>query len=153
MYHRRHEWETCTQRNPVRTREAVKQSEILPRGSLTPAQQVIPDEILFFRKHRHHDESVQVDALAQHPEVVAAQQVQVDEHEQLAAGLGERERDAGDFTDDGDFFERPTFSSGGSLTESLYVCPSFFTTVVSQTTVVTEFSANERKRFLWSVIL
>lgn len=40
-----------------------------------------------------------------------------------------------------------------ALTESLYVCPCFFTTVVSQTTVMTEFSTNERKRFLWSVIL
>lgn len=62
------------------------------RRLLTPAQQVIPHEMLLLRKHRHDDQSVQVDALAQHPEVVTAQQVQVDEHQQLTAGLQGRSR-------------------------------------------------------------
>lgn len=43
--------------------------------------------MLFFRKHCHNNQRVQVDALAEHPEVVTAQQIQVDEHEQLAAHL------------------------------------------------------------------
>lgn len=43
--------------------------------------------MLFFCKHRHNNQSVQVDAFAKHPEVVAAQQIQVDEHEQLTACL------------------------------------------------------------------
>lgn len=58
-------------------------------GGLTPAQQVVPDQVLLLGEHGHHDERVQVDPLAQHPEVVTAQQVEVDEHEQLTAGLRE----------------------------------------------------------------
>lgn len=61
-----------------------------PEG-LTPAQQVVPHEVLFLSKHGHHDQSVQVDALAQHPEVVAAKQVEVNEERDLAAGLSEKQ--------------------------------------------------------------
>lgn len=57
------------------------------KSLLTPAQQIIPHEMLFFCKHRHNNESVQVDSFTEHPEVVAAQQIQVDEHEQFAGRL------------------------------------------------------------------
>lgn len=43
--------------------------------------------MLFFCKNRHNNQSVQVDTLTKHPEVVAAQQIQMDEHEQLTARL------------------------------------------------------------------
>lgn len=45
----------------------------------TPAEKVIPHQVLFLRKHSHHNESMQVDAFTQHPEVVATHEVQVDE--------------------------------------------------------------------------
>lgn len=48
--------------------------------------------MLLLCKHGHHDQGVQVDALAQHPEVVAAHQVQLDEDEQLTAALQGRRR-------------------------------------------------------------
>lgn len=60
-----------------------------PEG-LTPAQQVVPHEVLLLSEHGHHDQSVQVDALAQHPEVVAAKQVEVNKEGDLAAGLSEK---------------------------------------------------------------
>lgn len=47
--------------------------------------------MLLFCKHCHNNQSVQVDALAEHPEVVAAQQIEVDEHDQLTAYLEEKE--------------------------------------------------------------
>lgn len=47
--------------------------------------------MLLLGKHRHDNEGVQVDALAEHPEVVAAQQVEVENGEKLADHLeGER---------------------------------------------------------------
>lgn len=63
--------------------------DLANRGAkgLTPAQQVVPHQVLLLSKHGHHDQSVQVDALTQHPEVVAAKQVQVNEEGDLAAGL------------------------------------------------------------------
>lgn len=48
--------------------------------------------MLLLGEHRHHDQGVQVDSLAEHPEVVAAHGVHLDEGEQLAAGL-EREQE------------------------------------------------------------
>lgn len=60
-----------------------------PQG-LTPAQQVVPHEVLLLGEHGHHDERVQVDSLAQHPEVVAAKEVEVNEERDLAAGLRDR---------------------------------------------------------------
>lgn len=66
----------------------------LHKSLLTPPQEIIPHEMLLFCKHCHHNQSVQVDALAKHPEVVAAQQIQVDEHDQLAASLeGKRQHE------------------------------------------------------------
>lgn len=59
----------------------------LHESLLTPAQHEIPYEVLLFRKHGHDDERVQVNPLAEHPEVVAAQQVHVDEHDELTARL------------------------------------------------------------------
>lgn len=59
----------------------------LHESLLTPSQQVIPHEVLLFCEHSHDDQRVQVDPLTKHPEVVTAQQVQVDERQQLAARL------------------------------------------------------------------
>ena len=36
---------------------------------LTPSQKVVPHQVLLLCEHGHHDESVKVDALTQHPEV------------------------------------------------------------------------------------
>lgn len=63
--------------------------DVLVIQGLTPAKQVVPHEVLLLGEHGHHDERVQVDSLAQHPEVVAAEEVEVDEERDLAAGLRE----------------------------------------------------------------
>lgn len=55
---------------------------------LTPAQDMVPQEALLLGEHGHHDERVQVHAFAEHPEVVAAHQVEVQELGDLAAHLG-----------------------------------------------------------------
>lgn len=57
------------------------------KGPLTPAQQVIPHEMLLLGKHGHDDQRVQVDPLAEHPEVITAEQVQVCKVQQLTASL------------------------------------------------------------------
>ena len=44
-------------------------------------------QVLLLSEHGHHDEGVQVDALAQHPEVVATQHVHVEEVQHLASHL------------------------------------------------------------------
>lgn len=54
---------------------------------LTPAQKIIPMQMLFLCKHGHHDKSVQVNPLTQHPEIVTAQHVHVEEMQYLAANL------------------------------------------------------------------
>lgn len=59
----------------------------------TPAQQIIPHQVLLLSKHSHHDERVQVDALTQHPEVVTAKQVQVDKLGHFTARLLGEKRD------------------------------------------------------------
>ncbi len=43
--------------------------------------------MLLFGKHGHNNQRVQVDSLAKHPKIVTAQQIQVDEHEQLTTRL------------------------------------------------------------------
>lgn len=48
--------------------------------------------MLLLCEHGHHDQGVQVDAFTQHPEVVTAHQVQLDEDEQLTAALKGRRR-------------------------------------------------------------
>lgn len=59
--------------------------------ALTPAKKIIPDQVLLLSKHSHHDERVQVNAFTQHPEVVTAQKVKVDELGHFTAHLwGER---------------------------------------------------------------
>lgn len=114
---------------------------------LTPPQQIIPYEVLLLRKHSHDDERVQVDALAQHPEVVAAHQVHVDEHDDLTARLEGRKKNKKNLSTS----LHVTGTRGRelkALTDSLTMDPCFF----SHTTVMTEFSTKEKKRFLWSVI-
>lgn len=60
---------------------------------LTPAEQVVPHEMLFLCKHCHYNQCVQVNALTQHPEVVTAQQIQIDERQQLTAFLEEENKE------------------------------------------------------------
>lgn len=48
-------------------------------GGLTPAQEVVPVKVLLLCEHSHHDKRVQVDAFTEHPEIVAAQHVHVEE--------------------------------------------------------------------------
>lgn len=54
---------------------------------LTPAEEVVPVQMLLLGEHGHHDERVQVDAFTQHPEVVAAQHVHVEEMQHFTAHL------------------------------------------------------------------
>lgn len=54
---------------------------------LTPAQQIVPHQVLLLGKHGHHDESVQVYSLAKHPEVITAKQVEMDEEGHFTACL------------------------------------------------------------------
>lgn len=44
-------------------------------------------QVLLLGEHGHHDERVQVDAFAQHPEIVAAQHVHVEEMQHFTADL------------------------------------------------------------------
>lgn len=53
----------------------------------TPAEQIIPHEMLFFCKHCYNDQSVQVDALTKHPKVVTAHYIHLDECKKLAGAL------------------------------------------------------------------
>lgn len=55
----------------------------------TPSQQIIPHEMLLLCEHSHNNQSVQVDSLAKHPEVVAAHQIEMNKHTDLAACLEE----------------------------------------------------------------
>lgn len=50
-----------------------------------PAEEIVPHQVLLLSKHRHDDECVQINPLAQHPEVVTAKQVEVDELGNFAA--------------------------------------------------------------------
>lgn len=54
---------------------------------LTPAQEVIPVKMLLLCKHSYDDERVEVDAFTEHPEVIAAQHVHVEEVQHLTADL------------------------------------------------------------------
>lgn len=56
-------------------------------GVLTPAEEVVPVQMLLLGEHGHHDERVEVDAFAQHPEIVAAQHVHVEEMQDFTAHL------------------------------------------------------------------
>lgn len=53
----------------------------------TPAKKVIPHQVLLLCKHGHHDERVQVNAFTEHPEVVTAHQVEMDELRHFTAHL------------------------------------------------------------------
>lgn len=44
-------------------------------------------QVLLLGEHGHHDERVEVDAFAQHPEIVAAQHVHVEEMQDFTAHL------------------------------------------------------------------
>lgn len=44
-------------------------------------------QVLLLCEHGHHDERVQVDAFTQHPEIIAAQHVHVEEVQHLTADL------------------------------------------------------------------
>lgn len=59
---------------------------------LTPTQHVVPHEVLLLGEHGHHDKRVQVDPLTQHPEVVASEEVQMDEHRHFTARLGRKDK-------------------------------------------------------------
>lgn len=50
-------------------------------------------QVLLLREHGHHDERVQVDAFTQHPEIVAAQHVHVEEMQHFAAHLQRAEQE------------------------------------------------------------
>lgn len=43
----------------------------------SPAEKIIPHQVLLLRKHRHHNEGVEVNAFTEHPEVVTAHQVKM----------------------------------------------------------------------------
>lgn len=62
-------------------------------GALTPAKKIIPHQVLLLGKHGHHNECVQVNAFTEHPEVVAAHQVKVDELRHFTTNLWEKEND------------------------------------------------------------
>ena len=53
----------------------------------TPAQDVVGDQLLLANEHGHNDEGVQVDALAQHPEVAGGEGVLDDHRQDLTADL------------------------------------------------------------------
>ena len=53
----------------------------------TPAEKIIPHQVLLLRKHSHHDECGQVNAFTEHPEVVTAHQVEMDKLRHFAAHL------------------------------------------------------------------
>lgn len=52
-------------------------------------------QVLLLCEHGHHDERVQVDAFTQHPEIVAAQHVHVEEMQHFAAHLQRAEQETG----------------------------------------------------------
>lgn len=54
---------------------------------LTPSQHVVPEELLLPYKDGHNDERVEVNAFAQHPEVVGGAGVLVEHRQNLAAHL------------------------------------------------------------------
>lgn len=54
----------------------------------TPAKKIIPHQVLLLGKHGHHNECVQVNAFTEHPEVVTAHQVKMNELRHFAAHLG-----------------------------------------------------------------
>lgn len=54
---------------------------------LTPSQHVVPEELLLPHKDGHNDERVEVNAFAQHPEVVGGAGVLVEHRQHLAADL------------------------------------------------------------------
>lgn len=55
--------------------------------TLTPAQEVVPVQMLLLCKHSHHDKRVQVDAFTEHPKIIAAQHVHVEEVQHFTANL------------------------------------------------------------------
>lgn len=57
------------------------------RLKLTPAQEVVPVQVLLLCKHSHHNESVQVYAFTEHPEIIAAQHVHVEKVQHFTANL------------------------------------------------------------------
>lgn len=57
------------------------------RDRLTPAQKIIPVQMLLLCKYGHHNQRVQVNPLAEHPEIVTAQHVHMEEVQHLAANL------------------------------------------------------------------
>lgn len=98
--------------------------------------------MLLLGEDGHDDQRVQINALAQHPEVVAAHDVHVNEGENLAAALfrkrSRKRISVARSTNRTHVREiRPTWSLG----ESPCVTQN-------KVTVTTEFKTNERKRFL-----
>lgn len=58
-----------------------------PCSVRTPAEDVVPAQLLLAHKHGHDDERVQVDPLAQHPEVIGAWGVVHETRQDLTADL------------------------------------------------------------------
>lgn len=56
----------------------------------TPAKKVIPAQALLLCERSHDDESVKIDPLTEHPEIVASHHVLVKEVQNLATYLLER---------------------------------------------------------------
>lgn len=53
----------------------------------TPAEKIIPHQVLFLCEHSHHNECVQVNAFTEHPKIVAAHQVKMNELRHFTAHL------------------------------------------------------------------
>lgn len=59
----------------------------------TPAQEIIPAQMLCLVKHRHHNERMKIDPFTEHPEIIAGHHVLVKEVQNLAAHLSEKNKD------------------------------------------------------------
>lgn len=60
--------------------------------ALTPAKKIIPHQVLLLCKHSHHNECVQVNAFTEHPEVITAHQVMMNELGHFTTNLGEKKK-------------------------------------------------------------
>lgn len=79
--------EDCKQSDRGNSRS--KQPQKIP----TPAQEVVPPQALPLSEYGHHNQSVQVEAFAEHPEIVARHHVLVEKVQNLAHRLLKRHGD------------------------------------------------------------
>lgn len=119
--------------------------------------------MLFLSKHCHHNEGVQVDPFTQHPEVVTAHEIMVDEHGHFTAHLGEKTLICVSASTTMLTFlmhipghivhDTKAHYSICTLTGLACVTSWLFATQVKKMMVITEYSTKEKKRFLCRVIL